>query len=123
MSDLRVRHVLVTEREHIVGIVTWGDVRQARSSNVPRLKTDELAVINQLPATMLMTRDVVTVAASAPLTTAARLMVDHKIGSLPVMYQGRPVGMLTATDIVRAIACSLATAGSSEHDGVASSAL
>jgi len=116
MSELLVRHVLVTERQHIVGIVTWGDVRQARSSNVPRLNTDAPELLNDLPATSLMTRDVVTVAASAPITTAAKLMVDHKIGSLPVMYQGRPVGMLTATDIIRLVAHSLAMAASRECD-------
>jgi CBS domain-containing protein len=117
MCELRVRHVLVTEREHIVGIVTWGDVRQARASSVPRLNTNEPDVLNELPATTLMTRDVVTVSASARLSTAAKLMVDHKIGGLPVMYQGRPVGMVTATDIVRAVVCSLATAaGAKEHD-------
>jgi len=112
MGELGVRHMLVTERQRIVGIVSWGDVRQARSSHIPRLSADEVGVLDQLPAMTLMTRDVITVAASAPLATAAKMMVEHKIGSLPVMHQGCPVGMLTTTDILRAVADSLSTAAS-----------
>lgn len=53
----------------------------------------------------IMTTDVVTVAAEESLQTAARRMVDHNIGSVPVCGNGTVLGMLTDRDIVtRALA-------------------
>ena len=48
----------------------------------------------------IMTSDVVTVAADDSLQAAARRMVDHDIGSVPVCSNGRVLGMLTDRDIV-----------------------
>lgn len=47
----------------------------------------------------IMTRDVVTIGEYAALEEAARVMVDHKVSSLPVMRQGKLVGMITETDL------------------------
>jgi acetoin utilization protein AcuB len=48
-----------------------------------------------------MTRDVVTVTEDAPLEEAARIMADNNIGSLPVMRNGRLVGIITETDMFK----------------------
>jgi acetoin utilization protein AcuB len=47
----------------------------------------------------MMSRNVVSVAPGCPLEEAASLMVQHKIGSLPVLEDGRLVGIITETDI------------------------
>jgi acetoin utilization protein AcuB len=55
----------------------------------------------------VMHRDVVTTTGDAPVGEAAALMVDHRIGGLPVLDEGRRVvGVITETDIFRAFVAS-----------------
>jgi acetoin utilization protein AcuB len=51
----------------------------------------------------IMTWAVVTVRPDADVRDAARIMHDRKLGALPVADNGRVVGMLTATDVIRAV--------------------
>jgi len=48
-----------------------------------------------------MTKNVITTTEDTPLEEAARLMADHKIGSLPVMRDDLLVGIITESDIFR----------------------
>mgnify|MGYP003466146875 CR=1 FL=1 len=58
----------------------------------------------------LMTTDVVTVGPDETLGEAARLMLEREVGSLPVVADGRLVGILTETDMLRLIVRSDASA-------------
>jgi acetoin utilization protein AcuB len=49
-----------------------------------------------------MTPNVVTIESQAKIEEAARLLLDLKIGGLPVVEEGSLVGMITVSDIVRA---------------------
>jgi acetoin utilization protein AcuB len=49
-----------------------------------------------------MTWAVITVGPDTDLRDAARIMHDRKLGALPVAEEGRVIGMLTATDVIRA---------------------
>jgi CBS domain-containing protein len=53
---------------------------------------------------------VISVSPDEPLEVAARLMLDAKIGSLPVVEADRPVGIITETDLLRQI-CRADTCG------------
>lgn len=55
----------------------------------------------------VMSREVISVSPDCPLEEAASLMVTHKIGSLPVVEDGRVVGIITETDIFRLFAAVL----------------
>ncbi len=55
----------------------------------------------------VMTRRVVTVPPECPLEEAASLMVRHQIGSLPVLEDGRLVGIITETDIFKQFVAAL----------------
>jgi acetoin utilization protein AcuB len=48
-----------------------------------------------------MTRQVTTVAEDTPVEEAARIMVDNKIGGLPVMRDGKLAGIVTETDLFK----------------------
>ncbi|MBI5627435.1 MAG: CBS domain-containing protein, partial [Candidatus Rokubacteria bacterium] len=50
----------------------------------------------------VMTRSVITIGADRRTQEAVRLMLEHKIGALPVMDGDRVIGILTETDILRA---------------------
>jgi len=55
----------------------------------------------------VMTADPATIAADAPLEKAVRLMEQHRIKRLPVMADGRLVGIIARPDLVRAFASGL----------------
>lgn len=56
-----------------------------------------------------MTTPVVSVTPTTMLEEAANLLVKHKIGGLPVVDRGKPVGIITATDLLRAFVEVLGT--------------
>lgn len=69
------------------------------------LKLDDVKVRD------VMTRDVVTVAPDAPLQAAVDLFLGRRISGLPVVADGRVVGILTETDALRALRRLLAGPG------------
>ncbi len=53
-----------------------------------------------------MTEHVITISPDASVKEAARLMIDKKIGCLPVVEGQKLIGLLTETDILRYVADS-----------------
>jgi acetoin utilization protein AcuB len=87
----------------LLGIITDRDIKEAMPSAATSLSVWEINyLIPKIHVAEVMTAPVRTVLESAPLEYAARLMLEHKIGGLPVMHGDRVVGMLTETDILRA---------------------
>ncbi len=58
---------------------------------------------SRVEVTEVMARNVVTVTPHATLADVARIMLERKIGGLPVIENGRLVGMITASDLFRAL--------------------
>jgi CBS domain-containing protein len=92
MSVASIRHLpVVDDHHHVVGIVSNRDL--ARALAAPRGKQQRIAEI--------MTRDVLTVRSETPAYRAAEIMLDRKIGSLPVVGEdGVMIGIVTETDFL-----------------------
>jgi len=91
------RHLPVVESDgSLVGIVDRADLELflATAGSPGYIKRNHR--VDQF-----MTRDVITVHPDCPLEEAASLMVQHKIGSLPVQEDGKLVGIITETDIFK----------------------
>jgi acetoin utilization protein AcuB len=58
-------------------------------------------LLGRLAVKEIMTRRVITVTEDTPLEEAARVMVDNKIGGLPVIRDGHVVGIITETDLFK----------------------
>src|SRR5262245_11621112 len=103
MVDKRIRHLLVTEDTKLLGIITDRDIRLNLPSPATSLSVWE---VNYLLARMTvdsaMTKAVVTVGPDQDAKQAAALMLDHRIGALPVVDGGRLIGIITETDVLRA---------------------
>ena len=98
-----IRHLPVVEAGQLVGIITDRDIRQTSPSPATSLEIHELHyLLERVKIREIMTRKVYTVAPETPIEEAARLMLEHKIGGLPVLQAGRLVGIITETDILRA---------------------
>jgi CBS domain-containing protein len=105
MADRRIRHLVVTEGARVVGIITDRDVRLNLPSPATSLSVWEVNyLLARLTVGEVMTRSVIVIDSERPIAEAARIMVDHKIGALPVVDGGSLVGIVTESDFVRAAA-------------------
>jgi acetoin utilization protein AcuB len=105
MMNGRIRHLVVTEDSRIVGIVTDRDIRLNLPSPATSLSVWEINfLLARLTVREVMTGSVVVVDPDRPAAEAARIMLDHKIGALPVVDGGRLVGIVTESDFVRVVA-------------------
>ena len=106
MTQERVRHLPVIDDDgELAGIVSQRDMFRGALARV--LGYGEHAQdrpFDQLVVKEVMTYEVVTIGPDAPLTEAARLMVERQVGSLVVVHGGRIEGILTEGDFVRAAA-------------------
>jgi CBS domain-containing protein len=104
MTRERIRHLLVTEPNGALGgIVTDRDIRLNLPSRATSLSVWEINhLLTKLTVGEVMTRSVITIGPDRPARDGARIMLDHKIGALPVVEDGRLVGIITETDLVRA---------------------
>ena len=117
MSRREFRHVPVvaTLREdppRLVGIVTAADILHEFppelnpfSATGPDMLATQTLTAHKLPvlASDIMTRNPLTIEPEAPIEAAARTMRDRKIGALPVTREGHLVGLITKSDIFRAL--------------------
>ena len=95
MKTGRFRQVPVLDRGKLIGIVTDRDMRQYLG-HLDRTNVE--AVMSPLP---------LFVCPSTPVEQAAQLLVTNKIGSLPVVESGELVGIITASDMLHALAAIL----------------
>jgi CBS domain-containing protein len=102
MKECRIRRLPVVENGRLVGIVTMGDVREASPSAATSLSIYELNyLISRLSVREIMTHDPIAIAPDTSIEAAARLMLEHKIGGLPVVDGDKVVGIITESDIFR----------------------
>jgi acetoin utilization protein AcuB len=103
MLGKRIRHLLVTDGPQLVGIVTDRDIRLNLPSPATSLSVWEINyLLARLTVASVMTKKVVTVSPGQDPRDAAALMLDHRIGALPVVDGGQLVGIITETDLLRA---------------------
>jgi acetoin utilization protein AcuB len=98
-----IRRLPVVEGDRLVGIVTLGDLREARPSPATDLSIYELNyLLAKLTVGQVMTHNPFTVAPDLPIQKAARIMLERKVGGLPVVNEkGKTVGIVTESDIFR----------------------
>lgn len=103
MREAKVRRFPVVDEEgKLVGIVSDKDLLYAAPSPATSLSIYELHYLySRITVDQVMTREVITVDEDNLIEEAARIMVDNKIGGLPVMREGKLVGLITETDIFR----------------------
>ncbi|MCC6168095.1 MAG: CBS domain-containing protein [Caldilineaceae bacterium] len=106
MREHKFRRLPVVNAEQkLAGIVSERDLLHAAPSPATSLSVWEMNyLLSKLKVEQLMAPRVLTVSPDTPLEEAARLMVEHKIGGLPVVdAQRRVVGVITETDIFKAL--------------------
>ena len=116
MLKERIRHLLVLEHDRLVGSITDRDIRLYLPSKATSLSIWEVNyLLARLRVSEVMSRTVITIGPDREAADAARLMLGHRIGGLPVVDNGLVIGIVTETDIVRAFAESAAKVSSLGH--------
>jgi acetoin utilization protein AcuB len=97
-----IRELPVVEHGKLIGIVTDRDIRQV-SPSYPVFRDEEEIRdrLRQLTVSCAMSLDPVVVSPATDLTEAASLMIQYRIGSLPVVDGGRLVGIISVTDLLK----------------------
>ncbi len=102
LREHNIRRLPVLEKDRLVGIVVEKDLLSTQPSPATTLSIYEIySLLDKLTLRNVMTSPVITVEENCPLEEAARIMVEHKIGCLPVMRGERLMGIITETDIFR----------------------
>ncbi len=103
MRTERIRRLpVVNKRGQIVGIVTETDLAKASPSEATSLSKWEIReLVGKVKVEEIMTTDVVTVNDDTPIEEAARIMADCDVSGLPVMRDGKLVGLITETDLFK----------------------
>jgi len=104
IKDHGLRRFPVVENGALVGIVTDRDVRQAdMSSAVMQERRYVEYTLDRIQIRGIMTANPITVTPDTPITEAAQLILDNKIGGLPVVDTGKLVGIITETDLIKTL--------------------
>jgi acetoin utilization protein AcuB len=93
---------VVDQKNDLVGIVTQGDMLRAEPSPVTSLSVFEIAsLLEKVTMSKIMTSPVYAVDQSCSITNAASFMLEKEVDSLPVISEGKLVGIITDTDIFK----------------------
>lgn len=91
---------VVKDNGELVGVVSRTDVSQASPSKATSLSVGEIIyLLAKTTIQQIMTQAPVTISSDALLEEAATLMRDHHVGFLPVVDDGKLVGIITESDI------------------------
>ncbi len=103
--DNMIRRLPVVKNGKLVGICTYGDIREARPSPATSLSIWELNyLLSQLTIGEIMTTNSITISPEATIGEAARLMLKNQISGLPVVdLHNHLVGIITESDIFRMV--------------------
>ncbi|MFC1996889.1 CBS domain-containing protein [Chloroflexota bacterium] len=103
MQQNHIKHLpVVDSRDKLVGIVTQGDMLRAEPSPVTTLSVYEIAsLLEKVTMEKIMTSPVYAVEEACSITNAASFMLSNEVDCLPVVRDGKLVGIITDTDIFK----------------------
>jgi acetoin utilization protein AcuB len=101
MAKHRINQLPVLDDDHLIGIVTDRDIRDAYPTSMIIDRTEEIdKFAAKVTVEEVMTRDIFVVRPETPLDQAVSLLRKHRIGSLPVVKHHELVGIITRSDIL-----------------------
>ena len=104
VEENQLRRFPVVEGDKLVGIITDRDLRNATASSVVLTeKKYHDFLLDTVKVESVMTPDPATVTPDTPLDEAARMILELKVGGLPVIEQGKLVGIITETDLIKTL--------------------
>jgi acetoin utilization protein AcuB len=108
MKENNVRRLPVVDKGKLLGIVTKHDILEASPSPATSLSVHELNyLLSKMKVKEIMKKNPVTLTPDTPFEEALKIGQEKKIGSFPVVENGKLVGIATESDIVRFLSRAL----------------
>jgi acetoin utilization protein AcuB len=105
MQKLNIRHLPVVHKDRMVGWITSRDLREVLLASM----------LEKITVGDVMVQAPIAVTPDTEVEEAARLVVEHKIGGMPVVEGDRLVGVLTMLDLIAAFTSMLGLLRSSSR--------
>jgi len=101
MEAKNIRHVAVVDSGRLLGLLSHRDVLRSQEGSLSgALSTEQTHMNRWIEARWVMTKEVRTVYPDTPALEAALTLRSHGYGCVPVVEQGKLVGMLTDSDFL-----------------------
>lgn len=98
----RIRHLPVMKGEDIVGILSQRDLYRASLTSILTNWRENKEFLDSIKVSEVMTKNVTTVSPDATVEEAAKIMIDKKVGCLPVVKdKNKLIGLITETDVLQ----------------------
>jgi CBS domain-containing protein len=100
----RIRHIPIIDDGELIGILSDRDIQRCTPSLLTRVSAEEYnAIFEDTPVAKVMTRNPQHISPDEPLHAAAELLQSQKLGCLPVVENGKVVGIITKDDMLGAL--------------------
>jgi acetoin utilization protein AcuB len=102
MKENNIRRLPIVDKGKLVGIVTKHDLLEASPSPATSLSIHELNyLLSKMKVKEIMRKNPITISPDTPFEEALRIGQEKKVGAFPVLENGKLVGIVTESDIVR----------------------
>lgn len=111
MRKEHIRRIPIVAGDMLMGLLVEGDLKRAQPSALSDSQEEFTRVMEGTPISRVMIQNLVTTTADAPLLDAAGTLHTTKYGALPVLRDGKLVGIITDNDLVRSLVGLLSQGG------------
>lgn len=104
MRQGQLHRLPVVKDNVLLGIITSSDLRRVTGlASILHDPSQDNFLWRYIPVSNAMSRNLITLTPDQPIAEAAQLMIERHIGGLPVVEQGQLVGILTTSDLLKAM--------------------
>src|SRR5262245_13471761 len=106
-----IRRIPIVAGEQLIGLLAEGDLKRAQPSILDASEEDFNRVMEGTQVVRIMISNPITVEETTPLFEAAQTLRQTKFGALPVMRNGKLIGILTDSDLLKSLGELLSQSG------------
>lgn len=106
-----IRRIPIVVADMLVGLLAQGDLNRAQPSALSDSEEEFVRVMEEMQISRIMIQKPITVTENTPLLEAAQILHTMKFGGLPVVRDGKLVGIVTDNDLHGCLAQLLAQGG------------
>lgn len=97
-----IRHLPVVDNDHLIGVINRSDLLRISVSDLNEAEDGvESVIFNNYSISQVMTKMPVFIDVNYTIKEAAKLLSQQSFHSLPVVDQGKLVGIVTSTDLIK----------------------